>query len=257
MVVVCDPVNPFGTVQTRDELEALLRAVGRARGRDPGRHHPLGPPRRPRGRATTRSPRVAADHPGATVLVASGLAHGYGMAGARIGALGGAARAGARLPAGEDRRRPPQHQPPRPGRRGGGAARRGVAAPRRGRSSGATSRALRGGRAAGGRPGLRLLVRRRRLRDRGERPGAHRGPLPAPGRGLPGRRPGRGRRHHHDPPQPERPRPVGARALRRRPAPTRARRPRAASTATPCATCSSPTAPTAAGGSPPWWRAGA
>ena len=32
---------------------------------------------------------VAAEHPGATVLVSSGLAHGYGMAGARIGALGG------------------------------------------------------------------------------------------------------------------------------------------------------------------------
>ena len=32
---------------------------------------------------------MAAEHPGATVLVTSGLAHGYGMAGARLGALGG------------------------------------------------------------------------------------------------------------------------------------------------------------------------
>ncbi len=32
---------------------------------------------------------LAADHPGATVLVSSGLAHGYGMAGSRLGALGG------------------------------------------------------------------------------------------------------------------------------------------------------------------------
>jgi aspartate/methionine/tyrosine aminotransferase len=88
MVVVCDPVNPFGTVQTRDELAALCalsteRAVviladstHSAHRVDPGAaHHPIAA--------------VAAEHPGATVLVASGLAHGYGMAGARIGALGG------------------------------------------------------------------------------------------------------------------------------------------------------------------------
>ena len=88
MIVVCDPVNPFGTVQRRDELEALL-ALSAARGVviladtthsahrvDPSAaHHPIAA--------------VAAEHPGATLLVSSGLAHGYGMAGARIGALGG------------------------------------------------------------------------------------------------------------------------------------------------------------------------
>jgi aspartate/methionine/tyrosine aminotransferase len=88
MVVVCDPVNPFGTVQRREELEALCRLSAErgivvladtthsAHRVDPAaRHHPIAA--------------VAAGHAGATVLVASGLAHGYGMAGVRIGALGG------------------------------------------------------------------------------------------------------------------------------------------------------------------------
>lgn len=88
MVVVCDPVNPFGTVQRRDELAALCDLSAErgvviladtthsAHRVDPAaRHHPIAA--------------VAAEHPGATVLVSSGLAHGYGMAGARIGALGG------------------------------------------------------------------------------------------------------------------------------------------------------------------------
>ncbi len=88
MVVVCDPVNPFGTVQSRDELAALLRlseetgivvladTTHSAHRVDPAaRHHPVAD--------------VQRDHPGATLLVSSGLAHGYGMAGARVGALGG------------------------------------------------------------------------------------------------------------------------------------------------------------------------
>ncbi|WP_217914211.1 pyridoxal phosphate-dependent aminotransferase [Miltoncostaea marina] len=88
MVVVCDPVNPFGTVQRRDELAALLRLSAErgivlladtthsAHRVDPAaRHHHVAA--------------VQAEHPGATLLVSSGLAHGYGMAGARIGALGG------------------------------------------------------------------------------------------------------------------------------------------------------------------------
>ena len=88
MVVVCDPVNPFGTVQRRDELEALLHLSAERRlvllsdtthaahRVDPAaEHHSLAA--------------LAAGHPEATVLVASGMAHGYGMAAARIGALGG------------------------------------------------------------------------------------------------------------------------------------------------------------------------
>ncbi len=88
MIVVCDPVNPFGTVQRRDELEALLRlsaerrivlladSTHAAHRIDPAaQHHHLSA--------------LAAAYPGATVLESSGFAHGYGLAGARIGALGG------------------------------------------------------------------------------------------------------------------------------------------------------------------------
>jgi aspartate/methionine/tyrosine aminotransferase len=88
MVIVCDPVNPFGTVQREDELRALLRLAAERRlvllsdtthsahRVDPAAvHHPLAA--------------LAVEEPDAVVLTASGLAHGYGMAGARIGALGG------------------------------------------------------------------------------------------------------------------------------------------------------------------------
>ena len=88
MIVVCDPINPFGTVQRRDELEALLRlsaerkivlladSTHAAHRIDPNaQHHHLSA--------------LAIGHPEATVLESSGFAHGYGLAGARIGALGG------------------------------------------------------------------------------------------------------------------------------------------------------------------------
>jgi aspartate/methionine/tyrosine aminotransferase len=88
MVVVCDPINPFGSVQRRDELAALCR-LSAERGvvilaDTTHSAHRVDP-------AAEYVPvaAVAAEHPGATVLVSSGLAHGYGMAGARIGALGG------------------------------------------------------------------------------------------------------------------------------------------------------------------------
>ena len=117
---------------------ALLRAVGRARDRDPGRHHPLGPPRRPGGRATTPSP----PWPPSTRGHAAGgerpgprLRHGRG-AGRRARRR---PRAGAGLPPGEDRGRAPQHQPARPGGRGGGPARRRLGARAARRSSAATS----------------------------------------------------------------------------------------------------------------------
>lgn len=88
MIVVCDPINPFGTVQRRDELEALLRlsaerrivlladSTHNAHRVDTSAHH-------------HHLAVLAAEHPDATVLVSSGFAHGYGLAGARIGALGG------------------------------------------------------------------------------------------------------------------------------------------------------------------------
>ena len=88
MVVVCDPINPFGTVQSREELVELLE-LSAARGIvllsdtthaqhrvDPDlQHHHLSA--------------LSAEVPGALVLATSGMAHGFGMAGARLGALGG------------------------------------------------------------------------------------------------------------------------------------------------------------------------
>ena len=247
MVVVCDPVNPFGTVQTRDELAALC-ALSAERGVviladsthsahriDPGAaHHPIAA--------------VAAEHPGATVLVASGLAHGYGMAGARIGALGGPpALVRACLQVKIAAVRLNTNRLAQVGaaaalrdgvwlRRGEEVIQRNLAAPARDRPP-------------GDRPGLRLLVRRRRLRDGRQRPGAHGGALQAPRGGLSGRRPGRGGRHHHDPPQPERSGPLGARALRGRlPRGVRGGGRRGLSRRGAWS-CSAPTAPSAAGGS--------
>ena len=88
MIVVCDPVNPFGTVQRRDELVRLLEIAAEhrlillsdtthaAHRVDPdARHHSLAA--------------LAPEVPDAVVLATSGFAHGYGMAGARLGALAG------------------------------------------------------------------------------------------------------------------------------------------------------------------------
>ena len=88
MIFVCDPINPFGTVLRRHELEALLRLSAKHRIvllSDTthcahrvdlnAQHHHLSA--------------LAADHPDAVVLSTSGMAHGYGMAASRIGALGG------------------------------------------------------------------------------------------------------------------------------------------------------------------------
>jgi aspartate/methionine/tyrosine aminotransferase len=88
MVVVCDPINPFGTVQRREELEALLRLSAERRlvllSDTTHSAHRVDP------KATHHSlAALQREHPEATVLVSSGLAHGYGMAGVRIGALGG------------------------------------------------------------------------------------------------------------------------------------------------------------------------
>ena len=249
------PVNPFGTVQTRDELEALLRLsaergivlladtthsahrVDPAARAPPDRRRRRGPPRRDGARVQRPRPRLRDGR------------RAHRRARRRPGA-------GAGVPAGEDRGRAAQHQPRGPGRRGGGAARRGLGPPRARTSSGATSRRCTAVAPPVVDPAYGFSCVVDVSGTGGERPGAHRGPLPAPGGGLPRRRAGRGRRHHHDPPQPERPRPVGAGAVRRgvprggrggaHPAPT----------ATPSATSSCRTAPPAAAASRPWWRAG-
>ena len=212
MIVVCDPINPFGTVQRRDELAALLALSAEpglviladtthsAHRVDPeARHHPIAA--------------VAAEHPDATLLVSSGMAHGYGMAGARIGALGGdpaLVRACLQVKIAAVRL-----NTNRLAQVGAAAALRDTEWARRGeeviRRNLATLRTIA---TPGDRPRVRLLVRRRRRRLRGQRPGAHGRALHAQGRRLPGRRARGGRGDDHHPPQPERPRPVGAGALR-------------------------------------------
>jgi len=88
MIVVCDPVNPFGTVQRADELLRLLELAARRRiillSDTTHAAHRVDP------EATHHSlARLAIDVPDAVVLSSSGFAHGYGMAGARLGALAG------------------------------------------------------------------------------------------------------------------------------------------------------------------------
>jgi aspartate/methionine/tyrosine aminotransferase len=88
MVVVCDPINPFGVVQRRDELVALLELAAERRlvllSDTTHAAHRIVPEARHHSLAALQR-----EVPEAAVLVTSGFAHGYGMAGARIGALGG------------------------------------------------------------------------------------------------------------------------------------------------------------------------
>ncbi len=90
MVVVCDPVNPFGTVQRREELEALLALSAERRlillSDTTHAHHRIDPSAQHHSLAA-----LAAEEPEATVLAASGLA-GLGLASIRLGALGGPPR---------------------------------------------------------------------------------------------------------------------------------------------------------------------
>jgi len=88
MVIVCDPLNPFGTVQRRDELTAIARMTRERKivvvndithntyRLDPDMHQvPM----------SCLAPEEDVDH----VLVAYGLSSGYGLAGLRLGFLGG------------------------------------------------------------------------------------------------------------------------------------------------------------------------
>lgn len=88
MIVICDPVNPFGTVQTREELLAIGR-LARKHGilvlNDITHNcHRIDP-------AAEQIPMAAlygemeTDH----IISTFGLSHGYGMAGVRLGFLAG------------------------------------------------------------------------------------------------------------------------------------------------------------------------
>lgn len=87
-IIVCDPINPFGTVQTKDELIALIEIARRygiiiindithnTHQIDPdSKHYPM----------TSLYRETNVDN----VVSTFSVSHGYGMAGARIGFLGG------------------------------------------------------------------------------------------------------------------------------------------------------------------------
>lgn len=87
MIVVCDPVNPFGTVQRREELAALLALSAERRlillSDTTHARHRIDPEAQHYSLAA-----LAREVPDATVLATSGLA-GLGLASIRLGALGG------------------------------------------------------------------------------------------------------------------------------------------------------------------------
>ena len=89
MIVVCDPINPFGTVQTRDELLALAELA-----RDRGiiilnnithNTHRTDPAAIQIPLATLHGPATPMDH----VISVSGVSKGYGMPAVRVGFMAG------------------------------------------------------------------------------------------------------------------------------------------------------------------------
>ncbi len=86
-VIVCDPVNPFGTVQTKAELEAIIDIANRRNliviNNATHGFHRLNP-------AARHYPMVSLRHKDLRrVVTMAGLSHGFGLAGLRIGFLGG------------------------------------------------------------------------------------------------------------------------------------------------------------------------
>ncbi len=86
-VIICDPVNPFGTVQRRAELEAVIDIANK---RDivvinNATHgfHRLNPAARHYPMVSLRNKDLR------NVLTLAGLSHGFGLAGLRVGFLGG------------------------------------------------------------------------------------------------------------------------------------------------------------------------
>ena len=199
-ICIVDPLNPYGTVQTRDELTALAELADRH-----GlllihdvTHAPLA---------------LDPDVPFASLpaleltdraVAAMSVSHCYGMAGARIGFLGGPpgfVRGCLQLKAALTRLNTNLIS-----QRGALAAFADdsylARAERTIRANLAhleeTLDDVPGVRLAV-RPAARARVRARRVRDRRERAGADGGAVRAPRRGLSGRRPGRHRRREHDP----------------------------------------------------------
>jgi aspartate/methionine/tyrosine aminotransferase len=86
-VIICDPLNPFGTVQTKVELEAIIDIANKRNlliiNNTTHGFHRLNPDAR-------HYPMSALRHKDLrNVLTMAGLSHGFGLAGLRIGFLGG------------------------------------------------------------------------------------------------------------------------------------------------------------------------
>ncbi len=89
MIVVCDPINPFGTVQTRDELLAIAE-IARRHGlvifnNITHNTHRTDPEARQIPMASLHSDATPMDH----VVSVSGMSKGYGMPAIRVGFMGG------------------------------------------------------------------------------------------------------------------------------------------------------------------------
>lgn len=87
MIIVCDPINPFGTIQTKKELQEIISIAKKHniivvnnithsfhRFNSKAKHYPMSS--------------IGAHH-AKNVITVAGLSHGYGLAGLRIGFLAG------------------------------------------------------------------------------------------------------------------------------------------------------------------------
>ncbi|MFH1414803.1 MAG: pyridoxal phosphate-dependent aminotransferase [Elusimicrobiota bacterium] len=87
MIIICDPINPFGTIQTKDELKEIVRIANKYniivldnithsfhRLNERVKHHPMSA----LDKVDTRN-----------VITITGLSHGFGLAGLRIGFMAG------------------------------------------------------------------------------------------------------------------------------------------------------------------------
>lgn len=89
MIVVCDPINPFGTVQTREELLAIAE-LGRKHqlvifNNVTHNSHQTNPDAVQIPMASLHTPETPMDH----VISVSGMSKGYGMPAIRVGFMGG------------------------------------------------------------------------------------------------------------------------------------------------------------------------
>ncbi len=87
IIIVCDPINPFGTVQTKEELIKIIQLANRRNiiiiNNITHSLHQLKPQIRHYPMSSLQDVNLK------NVIVISGVSHGYGMAGIRIGFLGG------------------------------------------------------------------------------------------------------------------------------------------------------------------------